>query len=444
MTEPLVTVIMPSLNVKKYIKECMDSVVGQSLRELEILCIDAGSTDGTLEILKEYARSDKRIKLLHSPMKSYGKQINMGFDLAKGKYIGVVETDDYIAPHMYEKLYAIAEENRLDFVKADFMGFVKLHNGQRYFDIGKVWTDEELYGKVLSVEEYPKLYIRDVNIWKGLYNRNFLINYEIRLNETPGAAFQDIGFCHLLLAYAGRGMYIKDMLYFYRRDNEASSSSKPYGICFAYQEYKRLCSLPIKCENTKLFYHYLYIRMACVVIEEYEKLLVSGTKFTKEFYEAIRWFRAVLRQKIKEKEITEKEIDERTWEKLELLVKSEDEFAAEWNKDQRKTVKSEKELIKKIGTSQIVIFGCGYYGGRSILFFDKHHISIAAFCDNNPGLWERQFHGYDIYRPIELTTRYSDIKIMISSPKYEKAIRRQLVDMGISEDRILSFLRYFT
>ena len=102
MSEPLVTVIMPSLNVSRYIRTCMDSVVGQSLHDLEILCIDAGSIDGTLEILKEYAQSDNRIQVLQSDVKSYGKQINMGIEQARGKYIAVVETDDYIDLHMYD------------------------------------------------------------------------------------------------------------------------------------------------------------------------------------------------------------------------------------------------------------------------------------------------------------------------------------------------------
>lgn len=437
MAEPFVTVIMPSLNVKKYIKECMDSVVAQSLQELEILCIDAGSTDGTLEMLKEYARSDQRIKLLHSTMKSYGKQINMGVDLAKGKYIAVVETDDYLDYHMYETLYEIAEKNTLDFVKSDFMGFLKLCNGQIYFDKGKVWPDDKLYGRVLSVEEYPKLYIRDVNIWKGLYNRDFLIKNKIRLNETPGAAFQDIGFCHLLLAYAQRGMYIKDMLYFYRRDNETSSSAKPCGIHFAYQEYKRLCSIPMNCKNMKLFYHYLYVRMIYIFVGEYEKLLLFGTDITREFCEAIRWFQSVLYRKIEEKEITSRDVDEKTWKKLGLLINCEDKFAAEWYKSQKNKETLKKEVLKKIGTKQIVIFGCGYYGGRSLIFCDKHNISIAAFCDNDPCLWESLYYGYKVCRPIDLTTRYSDRKIMISSSKYEKAIQKQLSDMGVSEDRIL-------
>ena len=72
MGQPKVSVIMPSLNVAPYVRECIESVLGQTLREIEIICVDAGSTDGTLEILREYAEKDSRITLIVSDKKSYG------------------------------------------------------------------------------------------------------------------------------------------------------------------------------------------------------------------------------------------------------------------------------------------------------------------------------------------------------------------------------------
>ena len=101
---PKVSVIMPSLNVVQYIQECMESVVRQTLSDIEIICVDAGSTDGTLEILQEFAKKDQRISIIVSDKKSYGYQMNLGLKAAKGEYIGIVETDDFIEPNMYEDL----------------------------------------------------------------------------------------------------------------------------------------------------------------------------------------------------------------------------------------------------------------------------------------------------------------------------------------------------
>ena len=120
MGSPKVSIVMPSLNVEKYIRQCMESVLKQTLEDIEIICVDAGSTDGTLEILEEYAHTDPRIQLMHSDKKSYGYQVNLGFDIACGEYLGIIETDDYADLEMFEVLYHIAKENDLDVVKSGF------------------------------------------------------------------------------------------------------------------------------------------------------------------------------------------------------------------------------------------------------------------------------------------------------------------------------------
>ena len=118
MGQPKVSVIMPSLNVAPYVRECIESVLGQTLREIEIICVDAGSTDGTLEILREYAEKDSRITLIVSDKKSYGYQMNLGLNVATGKYVGIVETDDRVRENMYETLYGLAEQNAVDIIKS--------------------------------------------------------------------------------------------------------------------------------------------------------------------------------------------------------------------------------------------------------------------------------------------------------------------------------------
>ena len=116
-----VSVIIPVLNGAEYIRECMDSIVGQTLSDIEIIPVDAGSTDGTLEILKEYAKKDTRIKLLTADKKSMGYQYNLGIQNADGEYVGFCESDDYLASDMLEKLYRTAEERgEMDFIKSDF------------------------------------------------------------------------------------------------------------------------------------------------------------------------------------------------------------------------------------------------------------------------------------------------------------------------------------
>ena len=126
------SILLPSLNVAAYIRECIESVLKQTLTDIEILCIDAGSTDGTCEIIQEYAAKDNRIRVIPSDKKSYGYQINLGINMARGEYLGIVETDDSIEPDMYEVLYKAAVENDLDYAKAGFYTLVTPYEGERY------------------------------------------------------------------------------------------------------------------------------------------------------------------------------------------------------------------------------------------------------------------------------------------------------------------------
>ena len=82
----------------------MGRVLAQTMREIEIICVDAGSTDGTLEIIKSYASNENRVQLIQSPVKSYGYQMNLGFDQARGEYLGILETDDFAENNMLERL----------------------------------------------------------------------------------------------------------------------------------------------------------------------------------------------------------------------------------------------------------------------------------------------------------------------------------------------------
>ena len=123
-----VSIIIPTYNVEMYLVECMDSVVRQTLKDIEIICINDGSTDGSLEILKSYAEKDDRIIIVDKENGGYGIAMNIGLEKATGEYIGIVEPDDFVPINMYEDLYEIAKENNLDFVKADFYRFKRNDN----------------------------------------------------------------------------------------------------------------------------------------------------------------------------------------------------------------------------------------------------------------------------------------------------------------------------
>lgn len=219
MDQPKISVVVPIYNSELYLRECLDSICNQTLKDIEILCVDAGSSDGTLDILEDYQDGDRRIKVVNSSKKSMGYQYNLGIRLAQGEYIGFVETDDFIAPEMYKELYMIAEEYDVDIIRSDWYSYT-----EESLTYMRVLSNNELYNN-LAENGTRGEFIHDGNVehWSGLYKKEFLQKNKIKYNETPGASYQDISFLFLAYVYCRKLYYLDRAFYYYRKDNPNSS-----------------------------------------------------------------------------------------------------------------------------------------------------------------------------------------------------------------------------
>lgn len=218
-----VSIILPICNVQAYLREALDSVIHQTLEDLEIICVDDGSTDNSLSIIQEYAAQDPRIVVITGPNGGYGKAMNKGLDRATGEYIGILEPDDYVPKEMFGELYLIATENDLDLVKADFYRFTRNAQGEEQRQYVLLDETGKRYGQLLCPAEDPSCIYFTMNTWTGIYRRAFLDQYHIRHHETPGASFQDNGFFFQTFVHARRAMIINKPYYCNRRDNPNSS-----------------------------------------------------------------------------------------------------------------------------------------------------------------------------------------------------------------------------
>lgn len=219
-----VSVIMPSLNVGEYIEECILSVINQTLKEIEIICIDAGSTDGTLDILEKYAEKDSRITILNSTEKSYGHQVNMGLSKAKGEYISIIETDDFIEEDMLESLYKLSDNATVDIIKGTFYHHSdydkdniesKIDNAKSKLPTSKKFT----------LKEYPLFIEGHPSIWAGIYRRDFLKDNNISVVEAPAGGWVDNPFFYDTAIAAKSIVYTHKPFYYYRVSNPNSSSN---------------------------------------------------------------------------------------------------------------------------------------------------------------------------------------------------------------------------
>ena len=245
-----VSIIVPTYNVEPYLVECMESITNQTLSDIEIICINDGSTDGSLAILKSYAEKDSRIILVDKENGGYGIGMNIGLEKATGEYIGIVEPDDFVPVNMFGDLYKIASENDLDFVKADFYRFERASNGDMFLTYNHLDRKDMYYNQIFNPSETPEAVRFIMNTWSGIYKKSFLDEYGIRHNETPGASFQDNGFWFQTFAFAKRAMIINKPYYMNRRDNPNSSVKNMQKVYCINVEYDHIRDILIEHPET--------------------------------------------------------------------------------------------------------------------------------------------------------------------------------------------------
>lgn len=228
---PKVSVLVPVYNTSRYLPQCLDSLVGQTLDDIEIICINDGSTDDSPQILRDYQARDKRIRIIDKPNSGYGDSMNKGVAAARGEYVGICESDDFASPEMFETLYRYAHRHRLDLVKCNY--FEHDATGDRVMRP----FDGLRYRRVFNPARYQAPLAVLPVIWAAVYRRQFLLDNGIAFNTTPGASFQDTSFVHQCWTAAQRAALLPDSFLHYRVDNSASScksSSKVYEICGEY------------------------------------------------------------------------------------------------------------------------------------------------------------------------------------------------------------------
>jgi glycosyltransferase involved in cell wall biosynthesis len=220
---PRITVALPVYNVEKYIRECLESVINQTMSDIEIICVNDASTDGSMDIVYEYAKNDNRFLIINKEHEGLSVSRNVSIDAARGEYIYFLDCDDYIALNTLELLYSTAVSHDLDVL---------------YFDGLAVFEDESLK----TQQMYESVYIKQcpksgvltgqqllahftstsykVHMCMQFFKLKFLKDSGIRC--FPGIIHQDELFTSMCICVATRVQYIKDIL-FYRRLREFST-----------------------------------------------------------------------------------------------------------------------------------------------------------------------------------------------------------------------------
>ncbi|MBR1735149.1 MAG: glycosyltransferase [Alphaproteobacteria bacterium] len=211
-----ISVIVPIYNVEKYIRRCLDSIINQTFHELEIICVNDGSTDKSEEILIEYKKKDSRIKIINQENSGLSAARNSGLKIAQGEYVGFVDSDDWIDLDFFEKLYSAAKTCDADAACAEI---------KRTHASGKIITKLKFEKLQVLTSVYEKYSYNKIPkmcyVWNKIYKKSELDRQNLSFKE--GVMFEDIYFTPKFLYFSKKIVIVPDVYYNYWANNKSIS-----------------------------------------------------------------------------------------------------------------------------------------------------------------------------------------------------------------------------
>lgn len=235
--QPQASIIVPVYNVENYIERCLNSLVNQTFKDIEIITINDGSTDKSLELLNKYAKEDIRISVIDLGDEGVSYCRNLGIEKANGKYIMFVDSDDWIDSSMVEVMYKKAEENKLDLVMCSYIREFKDHSKEKIFNLPQeiIYKDNEvknellrkLVGPIKEELSNPEMLDALGTVWGKLYRADILKENKIKFVDLKeiGSA-EDTLFNIFTFNYLKKVMFLNKPMYHYWRDNPKSVTSQ--------------------------------------------------------------------------------------------------------------------------------------------------------------------------------------------------------------------------
>lgn len=216
---PLISVVVPVYNVEKYVAKCLKSIIGQSYKNLEILVVDDGSTDGSGKVCDEFAKSDLRVRVIHQKNRGLSAARNVGIERARGEFLCFVDSDDYMKEDFVKKLYEAVLRWGADVAVCGY----EEKNGSSGVDV--LPKEEVLSGEEATIRLLVQQENIDVIAWNKIYRRELFIKSGVRFPE--GMKYEDSLTTYKLLSLSQRVAYIPEALYVYlRRDDSITKSNK--------------------------------------------------------------------------------------------------------------------------------------------------------------------------------------------------------------------------
>lgn len=226
-----VSIIVPIYNVEKYLDRCVQSLINQTLRDIEIILVDDESPDNCPKMCDEYAKKDNRIKVIHKKNGGLGFARNSGLKVATGEYVAFVDSDDFVDTRMYEILIDVASEKRADIVYCGFYEYKneqekslrqEVVNAKTYKDIE---CQEVLHGMLSPCDAKGRITKYEMSVWHGIYRRDIFLDYSVSFCSERQFISEDIIF-HIDFIRHCKSIAFIPAAYYYYCLNETSLSKK--------------------------------------------------------------------------------------------------------------------------------------------------------------------------------------------------------------------------
>lgn len=208
-----ISVIVPVYKVEEYLDKCVESIVNQSYKNLEIILVDDGSPDNCPQMCDAWAKRDKRIRVIHKQNGGLSDARNAGLEIATGEFIGFIDSDDYVLPNMYEALYKALKDNDADISMCSFKQ-LDIDGKEREKSKNIVYTKNEVLDRGAAINKlFDPVYAAYVIAWNKLYKRQIFEN----IRYPIGRIHEDEFVAHHILGASKKTVCIEDKLYMYLR-----------------------------------------------------------------------------------------------------------------------------------------------------------------------------------------------------------------------------------
>ena len=292
---PIISIIVPVYNVESYLERCIESILNQSFKEFELILVNDGSTDGCKDICNEYKTKDKRIKVIHKENGGLSSARNAGLDIARGKYIGFVDSDDFINKDMYKILFDTIQANNSDMVICDYYK-VNEDDINKFRNL-KCNCENIKIKNLNNLESIDNLFLtgeKFIFAWNKLYKRELFND----LRYEKGRIYEDEYLAHRILYKCNKVSIIEAKIYYYVQ-RKGSLINSPFTVrrfdkVYAIKDRvdflreKKLTNLEDKAEKTFIDYFVWNYFVAYQRLENIEsELKILKKMFNRVFFKSL-------------------------------------------------------------------------------------------------------------------------------------------------------------